>query len=47
MISLAIAVLDRPRGVFVAQPMPLLEAMVRQRDRGGWQMPADCAFALR
>jgi hypothetical protein len=29
------------------QPMPSLEAKVRQRDRGGWQMPADRAFALR
>jgi len=27
--------------------MPSLEAKVRQRDRGGWQMPADRAFALR
>jgi len=27
--------------------MPSLAAKVRQRDRGGWQMPADRAFALR
>jgi len=25
----------------------LAAAKVRQRDRGGWQMPADRAFALR
>jgi len=27
--------------------MASLEAKVRQRDRGGWQMPADRAVALR
>jgi len=27
--------------------MPSLEAKVRQHDRGGLQMPADRAFALR
>jgi hypothetical protein len=47
MIALAIATLNRPLVLVISNQCRCWAAKVRQRDRGGWQMPADRAFALR